>query len=514
MGFGDEKLKTTPSQVAIGLVPVGFLVVVFFLPISLLINEVVQIGFSSSNQLSVLLESTVAISLTAGFQAVGSVVLTLLIGIPLAGLLSIYKFSGQRFLQALVLVPFVLPTLVTGLAFRGLFDELLSPGLLLLWLSHVYVNLAVVVRIVGGAWGALDQRYESIAASLNKTPVQVFRLITLPLLKPAIARAAALVFVFTFSSLGLVLLLGGSQQTLESQLLRQISLLLDFPAAAVTATFQFLISILVLAIANRFNSAKSDLGSREKTALPRAMTRVPIVYVVLLLLPLLSLFGLSVRTNTGISLQNWVSVLQDEATLDAVFASIRIASITGLLSVTIGLFVALAARSRGLQKLPLLFALPISVSSVTVGLALLLSSRSIENLLIPNFLLASIAHSLVALPFVTAVLVPAITNIDSRWYTAAAALGANSWRGQKVVLAPILDRAVPLALTLAIAISLGEFGAASFLAEANQPTLAVLLLRLATRPAAEALGMAAVLAVLLGLISLGLSMMWQSQESK
>ena len=122
--------------------------------------------------------------------------------------------------------------------------------------------------------------------------------------------------------------------------------------------------------------------------------------------------------------------------------------------------------------------------------------------------------SLVALPFVTAILVPAITNVDSRWYTAAAALGANGWRSQRVVLVPILDRAVPLALTLAIAISLGEFGAASFLADADQPTLSVLLLRNATRPAVEALGMAAVLAVLLGLISLVLSMLWHSRESE
>lgn len=513
MGCGDE-LKTRPFDFAIGLLPIAFMAAVFVLPVMVLVIEVWGIGFNSPNQIRVLLMNSLEISISAAFQAVISSVFALVIGIPLAGVLARYDFRLRSLMQALVLVPFVLPTLVTGMAFRNLFDGILEPGLILLWLAHVYVNLAVVVRVVGGAWESIDGRFELVGSSLGANQIQQFWRITFPLLRPAVMRAGALIFVFTFSSLGLVLLLGGNQSTLESQLLRQISLLVDFSAASITAAFQFLVSMSVLAIANIFRSRIPLAGIQSRKSPTPLVSKIIYSYLILLLLPLLSLLVTSFRLAGSFSTNNWQSILGDPKVLEAAAASIQIASLTALLAVSLGIAAAVASRGLMWRKLASLMALPLAVSSVTVGLGLLLAVRSREILPIPDWLLPSVAHSLVALPFVSAILIPAVRAVDENWFTLAASLGANRFEVHKVVLAPVLDRLVPVSLTLAIAISLGEFGAASFLADAERPTLSVLLLQLATKPAESAIGMATAIAVLLGLISLLLTFIVQKQEQK
>ena len=141
---------------------------------------------------------------------------------------------GERVVRALVTVPFVLPTVVVGTAFAALLGAggpLAGLGLdQTVWailVAHVFFNYAVVVRTVGGLWAHLDPRQEEAARMLGASRWRAFRAVTLPALRPAIAAAAAIVFLFTFTSFGVILILGGPRfATLETEIYRQTAQLL------------------------------------------------------------------------------------------------------------------------------------------------------------------------------------------------------------------------------------------------------------------------------------------------
>ena len=172
------------------------------------------------------------------WQATLSTLLTLAIALPGAYVLARFEFRGRTVVRALVIVPFVLPTVVVGSAFVGL----LGPGgplaalgleqsLGAILIAHVFFNYAVVVRTVGGLWAHLDPHQEEAARMLGASPMRAFREVTLPALRPAIAAASAIVFLFTFTSFGVILILGGVHySTLETEIYRQTAELLNLPA--------------------------------------------------------------------------------------------------------------------------------------------------------------------------------------------------------------------------------------------------------------------------------------------
>ena len=162
-----------------------------------------------------------------------------LIALPGAYVLARYEFRGRRVVRALVTVPFVLPTVVVGSAFasaarrradRSRASASTRPSWAIL-IAHVFFNYAVVVRTVGGLWSHLDPRQEEAARMLGASRWRAFREVTLPALRPAIAAAAAVVFLFTFTSFGVILILGGPRfATLETEIYRQTAQLLNLPA--------------------------------------------------------------------------------------------------------------------------------------------------------------------------------------------------------------------------------------------------------------------------------------------
>ena len=156
------------------------------------------------------------------WQAALSTVLTLVVALPGAWVLARFDFPGRSLVRAAVTVPFVLPTLVVGTAFLALVGPGGALGIRLdgtVWAilaAHVFFNYAVVLRTVGGLWSHLDPSLEEAARSLGAGRWRTFVEVTLPLLRPAIAAAASIVFLFTFTSFGIVLILGGGRlATLE-----------------------------------------------------------------------------------------------------------------------------------------------------------------------------------------------------------------------------------------------------------------------------------------------------------
>jgi thiamine transport system permease protein len=441
---------------------------------------------------------------------------TLVLGLPAAYVLHRLTVPLRRVVRAALLVPFVLPTVVVGVAFRQLFTGPLAwlhvdgtPWAILAGL--VFFNAAVVVRAVGAAWESLDPRPGEAAAALGASPGTVFRTVTLPALRPAIVGAGSVVFLFCATSFGVVLTLGGLRYaSVETEIYLLTTNLLDLQGAAALSLLQLLVVVALLLIGARTRPMRTS--TQRAPARPRRPRRgdlpqlaVTVLLLAFVALPLATLLIGSLQVDGHWSLANYRALdstgshqaLLEPATT-ALNLSLRIAVDATLLALTLGLLVALSvtrrARTRGEHRLrgilDALFMLPLGVSAVTLGFGFLVTLDRPPLDLRDSPWLVPIAQALVALPLVVRTLVPALLGIDDRQRQAAASLGAGPWRAVLVVDVPVLWRPLLASAGFAFAASLGEFGATSFLARDENATLPVVIYRLLGHPGAMNYGMA------------------------
>ena len=248
-------------------------------------------------------------------QAAISTLVTLLIGLPLTFLIARYRFKGRSTLNVLLTLPFVMPTVVVALAFSSILPDSVRYGLLAVVLAHVYVNLAVVLRLVGGMLSQADRRYAQVAQTLGAHPLRAELSFTLRFATPAIVSAAAITFVFCFTSLGIVLLLGGREvPTLELEILRQATLLVNLDDAVALTLLQAFIVAFALGLSIWFqrrsvlpqsrpeNAGRRPIVSRSNQAV---LTLAVWVAAILLAMPLLALVVTSFSSESGFTLAWW-----------------------------------------------------------------------------------------------------------------------------------------------------------------------------------------------------------------
>jgi thiamine transport system permease protein len=456
-------------------------------------------------------------------QAVLSTAATLAVAMPGAYVTSRYAFRGRRVLVSVMTVPFVLPTVVVGLAFRAVLPTAWVGTLGAILLAHVFFNYAVVVRVVGGLWGQLDVRYEQAARTLGASGWRAFRTVTWPLLRPAVVAASVLVFLFTFTSFGVVLLLGGpGTTTLEVEVYLRTADLLDLPGAAVLAVLQMVLLGAVLLVSARVQGRGAvRLALRAPGSAPGARVRRPgqaallgsvlVVVAVLLVVPPAALIAGSFRVGDGWGLAWWralgsvdAGTTRYAAPLDSVRVSLQYAVVTAVLAVLVGGLAACSvayARSRSGRLLDAAAMLPLGTSAVTVGFGMLLAFGRAPLDLRGSWMLVPLAHTLVAVPLVLRTVLPVLRAIDPRLRQVAATLGARPVRAWRTVDLPLLGRCLAVGAGFAFAVSLGEFGATAFLARSGTPTLPVQVARLLARPGAMPYGAAMALATVLMLVT-------------
>lgn len=446
------------------------------------------------------------------WQALASTALTLLIALPGAYVFARFDFPGRQLLRAVVTVPFVLPTVVVGTAFLallgrgGLLDELwgvrLDTTVWAILLAHVFFNYAVVVRTVGGLWAQLDPRQEEAARVLGASRFAAWRTVTLPALGPAVAAAALMVFLFTFTSFGVVQILGGPTfSTLEVEIYRQTAQLLDLPTAAVLTLVQFAAVGSVLAVhawtVRRRESALKLVDPARTARRPRGagqwtlLAAVLAVIAVLILLPLGVLVARSLDTPDGYGFGYFRSLqsVGEGGTflvppLEAVWNSVQYALAATGIAVVVGGLAAAALTRRGgrlVRGFDALLMLPLGVSAVTVGFGFLITLDRPPLDLRTSWILVPLAQALVGVPFVVRTMLPVLRAVDGRLREAAAVLGASPLRVWREVDLPLVRRALLIAAGFAFAVSLGEFGATVFIARPDRPTLPVAVARLLGR---------------------------------
>ena len=138
-----------------------------------------------------------------------------------------------------MLVPFVLPTVVVAAAFLDVLPDDYEGGIWAILAAHVFFNVAVVTRIVGGAWATIDPTSTEAATVLGAGRWRRVREVTLPELGPAISASAALTFLFCFTSFGVILILGGpGRATLETEIYNRAARQFDLQAAATLSLLQ------------------------------------------------------------------------------------------------------------------------------------------------------------------------------------------------------------------------------------------------------------------------------------
>ncbi|MFZ9627917.1 MAG: ABC transporter permease [Ilumatobacteraceae bacterium] len=435
------------------------------------------------------------------WQAVVSTVLTLALGMVPAYVLARFSFPGRRLVLAVVTVPFMLPTVVVGAAFLALLPDHLHGTTTALVLAHVFFNVAVVVRLVGAMWSVIPHELTGAARTLGASPWQVLRLVVLPLLRPGIVAASTVVFLFTFTSYGAVVLLAGpGHPTVEVEIVRLATQLGDVDRAVALSVVQ----LVVLALAVMVSAGIQRRASRPLGAVPvRRVARTRrerslvvttgAVVAVMMTLPVIALVRRSVVLGGRLTLEAWRSLGHNSGRpgmslgvdpLGSITASLRIAAAATVLSCAIGLLGALAigaARRRLAGTLDVGLMLPLGTSAVTVGLGMLITFDHAPFDWRATWWLVPVGHSLIAVPFVVRAVLPVVRSVPTAQLDAAAVLGAGPWRAWWEVVVRRLPRALLVGAGLSAAISLGEFGATTFLTRTGHETVPVAIGRVLAR---------------------------------
>lgn len=473
------------------------------------------------------------------WQATLSTLLTLVVGMPAAYLFARYEFPGKALLRSLTTVPFVMPTVVVAAAFRALLgpngplNQLLmhlfslerapirlEQTITIILLAHIFYNVTVVVRLVGGFWANLNPHLTEAAQVLGASRRRSFMEITLPLLRPSLVGAAVLVFLFTFTSFGVILILGGPAfSTLETEIYRQYVTFLRPDIAAALSLIQMLFTFALMMLYARWQQRAAvslELHPRQAnlqrpvSRVQRLFTLVTILGLLLLLLsPLSALVWRSFTNREGELTLAFYRALPElrrgsivfVPPLTAVRNSVGYALLTVLTAGSLGLLTAdrLARPWRWRTLLEPIFMLPLGASAVTLGFGYVVSYDQLRT----SPLLVLIAHTLVAFPFVVRSLLPVLQGIKPDLREAAALLGASPLRVWREVDLPIVGRAFLVAAVFAFTISMGEFGATSFIVRPNSSflTMPIAIQRYLAQPGALNLGQALAMSTILMAVS-------------
>ena len=517
------------SRLTLWFPPLLFLLVFFFQPLA----RIITLAFNASAFTPKNLEVILSVTGFTFYQAILSTLLTFILGIPSAILFSRFDFHGKSLLRALTAVPFMLPTVVVAAAFNSLFNQSgifsgsLQPSpFILILTAHVFYNTTIVIRIVGNALARLDPKLEQSARSLGADTFRVWENITLPLLRPALLAAALLVFMFDFTSFGVIFLLGGSSfSTLEVEIYLRVLKLPNLPLAALLSVIQLIFTMLFSIIYSRaVNHTSTQTAPRlalvRRPKILQERVFVFTVVCVLITFFLLPLISLPIRSITRLEADRGQrGAVQDGFTTDyyrelfinrrgslfyvppieAARNSLVYAGLTVLLSLMLGYPAAYAlAKPDRLEKfLDPLIMLPLGASAVMLGLGFIITfGRSLAS---PWFV--PLAHTLVALPFVIRTLQPALASIPERLRQAASTLGASPFRVWQTVDFPIISRATLSAATFAFTVSLGEFGATLLLTRPEYPTIPIAIQRFLSQPGGLNFGQAMAMATLLMLLA-------------
>ncbi len=525
---------------ALALPAAGYLFISYIFPLYSIFKQTLAFGSQSFSLNLPLLTKTLRFTFK---EAILSTVITMIAGLACAYIFSTFRFPGKRICMSVITVPFMLPTVVVAagmnawLGPKGVLNNVLmrifslntaplrvmnTLGIIIF--AHVFYNTSLVVRMVSNSWMMIDKNIIHAAQTLGGRKWDVFLKIILPMLMPSVISSALLVFLFDFTSYGVVMLMGGPRyRTLEVEISYQTLQILDLKTAGVLSLLQMGITLLIVILERKirmseFRLTKIRVFDENQKRPQTPAEKISVILIVgsvmlITVLPMLSLifrslyvFGNDTGRNlsqSGFSLIYYKHLFINEnnsyffvppgkailySLINAFFCSLTAVLIGGMICV-------LAKRVRGWSFLNSFVMLPIGTSAVTLGLGYLIAFRRSMT----AYWLTPLAHSIVVLPFVIRTLQPAVQQIPRSLGQSAALLGAGPAAVFWKIDLPVLRRALINSVVFSFTISMGEFGATSFLTRPERPTLPVAIYNYLSKPGGlnygQAMAMSSILLV-------------------
>lgn len=443
-------------------------------------------------------------------QAAVSALVSVLLALPGAWVLSHVDFPLRGLLRSLSLLPFVLPSIVVVLAMisffgrNGLINAILGtqatlvysvPGIIL---AHVFYNFSLAMRVIGDRWERIDARLIESAEGLGDSRPGTFIRVTLPLLAPAILAGFALVFIYSFLSFGIVLVFGGIRHaTLEVQIYRELFVNLRLGRAAVLAILQVILLGGFFLVTNRWitGSVVGGRGAGPRNARRLSSfapgVRVFVVVSTAILLtfvigPLVAMFirGLS---RDGVPSLLAFRALFDEAasprdiegivrsSIPGVIArSVGLALAAGTITLVVAVSVAVARRGRPGRAIDGFFLLPLGISVVTAAIAL----RSVYGEVVSPVFVVVLAQVFIAFPTTYRIARTVLGGLSPSMVETAAALGAGPFTTLRTVIVPVLRPGLVNAYVYALALPFADLTAVLTVGRGEVATFPVAIYRL------------------------------------
>lgn len=436
------------------------------------------------------------------WQATVSTATTMAVGLVPTWIVTRYRFPGRAMVRALLTAPFVLPTVVVGAAFLALLPSAIDRSVWAIVAAHVFFNIAVIVRTVGPTWSLLDDDLLMAARTLGASPRQVWRHVLVPMVAPALRASAGLIFLLCATSFGVVRILGGpSRATVDVEIYRRAVQLGDTSGATVLAIVQTLVICLALWIngAPPPSPVVVRSPSSPRTSASWRLRVTAYGFAALMSLPVLALVLASVRANGQWTGRAWRVLFGLEVVerfpvdiVPVIVTSLLFAGLATLIAVPLGIAAARAVARldtgtatptarRFASSIGTVLTLPLGTSAVVVGLGILVAYDRDPFDVRSVWWLVPVVHAAIALPFVVRIAVPVLQSIPEDLRHAAATLGASPRRRLTSVELPLLRPAITSSVALSGALSLGEFGATSFLTRRDTETLPITIGRLIGR---------------------------------
>ena len=446
------------------------------------------------------------------YQAFLSALLSILVGLPGAWLLTYYNFPGKRWFRLLTYLPFILPSILVVLAMvlfygnngwinRGLMTLLGTdePQVHFLYsltgilIAHVFYNFPLAMKIIGDQWERISLKYHHAASSLGVGNMRRFFGITLPLLMPSIGSAFVLIFLLCMNSFAIILVLGGGIRytTIEVLIYQLARIELDFSGAASLAFLQGGLSLIGMAIMLKGRDRRVDQESASKSWLPEKLRNrsmkawFGLCWILLVLIfalgPLFAILMDSFRKfehGEWIYTWYWYRELftwrENNYFLSSLWNSLRIGLGSALISSISGLgLVSIIAYRKGVKRRfwEMLTLFPIALSTVVFGVAWFHFYQGHLAGTIPLIFVVMAMHALLTCPYWIRIVLPTLESIPLQWHTESKMLGKQPLEYGVRILWPWLSKTFLIAFFFSFSLSLGELNSTMMIADETVRTL-------------------------------------------
>ena len=486
--------------------------------------------------------------------SLASVVASVLIGVPLAFLLSRFEFPGRKILKAVATLPAALPPLVGVIAFLFLYGEsgLVTravqrlfgmpeapwrlTGVWAIIFVHAYTMYVYVFLFVSAGLDRFDTTLDEAASGLGASSWHRLRRVTLPLLTPALAGSMLLVFMTSLGSFSAPYVFGGGIRVLSTQIVASKlngsmglayveTTVLALSAVAGLLLFRWLEGKRKYTSSGKGAATRIILGSQRARMIAAVLS---ILTVVILILPHLMVvlvsFARDGRWTTQVlppeyTFDNYRRLVTEAALWKPIMNSVwmsLIATAANVVVCFVAAYLIVMRKFAGRRLLEILTALPWAIPATAIALGLaatfnrndLLSARV---LLVGTFWILPLAYFIRNIPLVSTAVESSLRQMDASLEDAARGLGASWWLTMRRVILPAARPGLIAGALLAAVTAVGEFVASVVLyTHANRPISLEILAQLR----ALAFGTAAAYSVLLILLVLGMTLTARSFEER